>query len=385
MITPSSRVCVSVRALLCGYLLPCCLLCAVNCTFLLCAASVTFARDFYVHPEQGDNQNPGTRQEMLQTAQQAVNLAQPGDVIHLLPAHAVYRQTIVLRGKTDLTIEGNHVTLEGADPLPVTDWEEISPGLSRRLLPRTVWDRHLLIVDGKMERMGRSPTTATKVEFPRPEQLQPGQFCFETVDEKTGWLYASGPLEKLEWAVRPNGLATTGKNQNITVRNLDARHFLNDGFNIHGDATGLVFSQIAGYDCFDEGFSAHETCQCTIHHGKFWGNDNAVADVNDCETHYFHCEFRDSVSCDVLLIGRKHTLTNCRILNTTPAMALNAGPRGPEKKLFQLKLERLHVQGRSAELPARVRINGGQLQLQDNTFEHTRLDTSGATLVDRIP
>lgn len=343
------------------------------------------AADIYVHHEQGDDKNPGSKAEMLKTAQRAVAIAQPGDVIHLLPEGAIYRQAVMLRGKSDLTIEGNNVTLEGADPLPETGWEEVSADLHRLKVPRTLWDRHLLVIDGKMERMGRSPTKSS-VKFPAPEDLKSGQFRFELIPveegkEKEGWLYVKGSLKNLEWAVRPYGVATTGKNRNITIRNLNARHALNDGFNIHDDAMGLVFSHIQGYNCYDEGFSAHEACECFIDHGKFWGNDNAIADVNDCETHYVNCEFGDSVSYDVLLIGKTHSLTNCRIINTTSAVALSAGPRGPEKKLYQLKLEQVTIEGKTSS-PAQVNVSAGQLRLKDNNFINTKLNIQGATLIE---
>ena len=51
--------------------------------------------------------------------------------------------------------------------------------------------------------------------------------------------------------------------------------------NVHGDARGLKFYNIVGYDCFDEGFSAHDTCECEIIGGRFYGNENGIADVND--------------------------------------------------------------------------------------------------------
>lgn len=53
------------------------------------------------------------------------------------------------------SIEGNGVTLDGADPLPESGWASLQNGLFRRKLPRTVWDRHLLIIDGRTDKPAR--------------------------------------------------------------------------------------------------------------------------------------------------------------------------------------------------------------------------------------
>lgn len=342
------------------------------------SSTVELAADLFVNPESGSDDLSGAMSEPFATIQKAIASSKPGDTIHLLPKDSVYRQHFVLSGRNNLTIEGNGVTLDGADPLPESGWDAMSNQLFRRKLPRTVWDRHLLIIDERTERMGRTQSSNSP-DFPEPEELKTGQFCFEPIDASSGWLYVRGSTKSLEWAVRPNGLGTGGKNSNITVRNLNARHFLNDGFNIHGHSVGMKFENIRGYDCFDEGFSAHDTCECTIDTGVFHGNENAIADVNDCETHYRHCEFRDSVSVDTLLVGRKHSLTDCRILNTTNATALSAGPRGEASSTFDLRLERVVVRGET-DKPARVRINGGKVKIVGCQFENADVNTQGATV-----
>jgi hypothetical protein len=349
--------------------------------------------EWFVDPQVGDDKNTGARKAPFATAQKAVNAAKPGDTIQLLPKGALYRQSILLRGKSDLVIEGNGVTLDGSDPLPEDGWEAAGNGLRRLRLPQTMWNRHLLAFAGRVERMGRTQSS-NSAEFPEPQDLKEGQFCFvndpdpEAPDAKGtgsrrakfGWLHVSGDVRDLEWTVRPNGLATAGTNSNIVVRNLNARRFLNDGFNIHGHSTGLKFENVTGYDCFDEGFSAHDTCEAEIRKGGFWGNENAIADVNDCVTHYRDCEFRDSVSADVLLIGRTHSLTDCRIINTTPATALSAGPRGDNAAVFELSLTRVIVEGKRPE-KARFRVNGGVLKMTDCALRHVDFNPSGARLL----
>ncbi|QDU93452.1 hypothetical protein [Lignipirellula cremea] len=338
--------------------------------------SLATAADWHVHVSQGNDQHSGSEAEPLATLQQAVMRAQAGDTIRLAPAGAVFRQSVTFVNKVGITLEGNGCTLDGSDPLPADGWEEQGENLWRRRLPLTPYDRHLLFVDGKLQRMGRS---ASKLpDFPSPAELQPGEYCFEKIDDQTGWLYVAGAVDKLEWSVRANGYATGSDGDRLVVRNLNTRRFLNDGFNIHGRIAFLQAEQVTGYDCFDEGFSAHDTCRCEITHGKFWGNDNAIADVNDCITTYRHCEFRDSVSCEVLLRGRQHRLEDCLIQNRTSATALSGSPSAPMAS-FQLDLLRVKIAGsRPDNSLSRVRINGGQATIRASEFRHTAFNTLGA-------
>ncbi|MCA9090853.1 MAG: hypothetical protein KDA90_19705 [Planctomycetaceae bacterium] len=343
---------------------------------LVLAIESTHAAEWHVNPEVGSDKAAGSMAEPLATVQQAVKSASEGDTIYLHPEGAVYRQSVTLHSRSNLIIEGQGVTLDGADPLDSEGWETVEPDLFRKQLRRTPMDRHLLIVDGVMQRMGRTQS-ANSPDFPPIGQLKSGEFRFENIDEKTGWLYVRGSIDKLQWSTRVNGLATGGKCRNITVRNLHTRNFLNDGFNIHGDCRGLVFENITGYDCFDEGFSAHETSECVIEHGRFYGNENGIADVNAAETIYRHCEFRDNVNTDVLLIGLQHQLVDCTILNSTTAAALVAGPRTADQP-FALQLERVAISTEGKQQRARVRVNGGTLTATDCKLTNVDFVTIGA-------
>lgn len=340
---------------------------------LLCWPSLCPARDIYVNPVDGANTNPGTKEAPLSGCKKAVALAKPGDVIHLLPAGSVFRQSIVLSGKKDLVIEGNGVTLDGADPIPKRDWEEVAPNRYRRRINRQR-DRYILVVNGKAEKMGRSAGKLSP--FPPPEKLKPGQFCYVPIDEKTGWLYVVGSIEKLEWARRESGLGTRGECSNIRVHNLNARHFLNDGFNIHGRVAGMKLTKIQGYDCFDEGFSAHDFTNCEIEDSSFWGCDRAVADVHGSVTHYRNCKFQGSSDIDVHFRGRRHSLTNCKIINNTNAAALVVGP--PDRKAtIDFSLKQTQIDGKRPE-PARIKVTGSEVTIENCVFKHVDLDTSGS-------
>lgn len=290
---------------------------------LAAAAAPAPARDWFIHPEAGRDEDGfgASAEKPLATAQVAANRARPGDRIVLLPEDGLYRQSIVFnREQENIVLEGNGVTLTGADPLE-GEWEPLGNGLHRIRLPATRWDRHLLIVNGRAERMGR--LCGGGPDFPPAKELAEGEFRWDPVpDTDEGWLTVKGPTDRLEWAVRPNGFATGGTVRKVTVRNLRTRHFLNDGFNIHGDARGMRFENIVGLENFDEGFSAHDISQCWIDRGEFRRNENAIADVNFADTYYEDCVFADSAAVEVIFHGGNHVLSRCRILPGPRSIAL---------------------------------------------------------------
>ena len=360
------------------------------------------AREIYLNVQSGADTNPGTAKAPLATAQRAVALAQSGDVIHLGPEGAVIRQEIVLTNKDGLTIEGHGCTLTGADPLPQDNWEPVGPNLARRRMPQPPMQRHLLIVAGKANRMGRSPTV--RPPFPEPGQLQPGQFCWEDIPDaawkdgkrpkdakgkpvvsKEGWLYVCGPRAGMEWSVRVAGVRTSARGRDLTIRNLNCRHALNDGFNIHGDWRGLRCTNITGYENFDEGFSAHEACECWIDDGRFWGNDNAVADVNLAETFYRRCEFRDSVSTEVLFHGGKHSLDDCQIVATgRNAFLASATTVGKDQTRVPIECRLSRCEFRSADDPPRgFVLNDADLQMNDCKLQKVQWDPTDSRVTIR--
>ncbi|MAS93759.1 MAG: hypothetical protein CMO55_11260 [Verrucomicrobiales bacterium] len=291
-------------------------------TLLLTVATLSPAKDLFVNIETGDDANDGSIEKPFATGTRAVKAAESGDRIVLLPKKAVYYQTLDLRGcPTGVIIEGNGVTLSGAEPLDQFAWEKLENDLHRIRLPRTALDRHLLIVNGSAEGMGRQADPDK--EFPNAQDLEPGEFRWELIDQKEGWLTVKGDTSNLQWVTRVNGLQTSGEIRNVKIFNLNARHFLNDGFNIHGDARGLQFFNITGYENFDEGFSAHDTCECWITEGTFYGNQNGIADVNLAETYYDKCYFHENIVYEVLFLGGRHSIDSSTILCSSDSIPLS--------------------------------------------------------------
>ena len=314
-------------------------------------AANSAAREIYVNNQTGNDQNTGTADAPLLTARRAVAMAAAGDTIHLLPDRAVYREMLTLADKRDLSIEGHDCVISGADPLPAdAAWEKVADGLHRLRLKRTIQDRHILVVNGKGVTMGRTKyqinplagiqrregfeafRKALSDQYPKLADLQDGQFAWEPIDSMTGWLYVKGPLHKLQWAVRAQGIYTDREVHNITIRNLHARHALNDGYNIHGNAQGLQLLNVTAHECFDNGISPHGACSFRVEDSQFLRNEMAVGNDFLTETHFLRCTLGDSFQEELVIVGGRHLFENCIIRAGGPvAVRLVINRPGPNR------------------------------------------------------
>jgi type 1 glutamine amidotransferase len=366
------------------------------------AAGAARAADIYVNHETGDDRNPGSAERPLATARRAVQRAGAGDTIHLLPEGAIYREMLVLADISGITIEGNGCTLSGADPLPDDPdrWERVGQDLHRMRITRNGGDRYLLVKDGKAERMGRNAYTRGPLatQFPSLGELQPGEFRVEPIDEgREAWLYVKGSLAGLEWAVRTEGLSTSlGRRvRDVTIRNLDARHVLNDGFNFHGDAQNVRLIHVNGYENYDNGISPHGGCSITVENGKFWDNGSpAWAQGDATETVYRRCEARGSGhQWEVVFAGGVHLIEDSTIrLSGNEFWLVHWPPReGARKQIAfagkdpdakpQYTLRRTQILG-DPEKKGTVKIGAGvTLVLDDCTFTNVTLDVDPAAVV----
>jgi hypothetical protein len=312
-----------------------------------------------VHAIAGKDANEGTQTAPLGTARRGVALAEAGDVIHLLPEGAVFREMITLADKRDITIEGNDCVVTAADPLPAdpAKWEQVREKLHRIRLRRTLQDRHILVVNGRGVTMGRTkyqimPLARLQREgfeafrqglmsqYPKPGDLKDGQFAWEPIDSTHGWLYVSGPLTGLEWSVRPQGVYTDKEVHNVTIRRLHARHALNDGFNIHGNAQNIRLFKVTANECFDNGISPHGACSFTVEDGEFLRNEMAVGNDFLTETHFLRCTIGDSVQEEIMIIGGRHRFEDCHIRAAGPvAIRLLASRPGPGRPAALREIE----------------------------------------------
>lgn len=353
----------------------------IGCACLWAGAAA--AKEIYVNNQIGNDQALGTADAPLRSARRAVAMAAAGDVIHLLPEGAVYREMITLADKRDITIEGHNCIVSGADPLPADPaaWETVTEGLHRIRLKRTVQDRQILIVDGKGVTMSRTKyqinplaniqrrdgleayQKALRAQYPKLEDLKEGQFAWEPIGAADGWLYVKGPLEKLEWAMRTQGIYTDREVHDVTIRNLHARHALNDGYNIHGNAQGLRLFNVTAHECFDNGISPHGACSFTVQDSQFLRNEMAVGNDFLTETHFLRCTIGDSVQEEVMIIGGRHLFEDCTIRAAGPvAIRLTYSRPGANRPAA---LKEIQMSGKDPEMKPQYTFRGCTLTSAD--------------------
>jgi len=216
----------------------------------------------------------------------AVEEARPGDTIRLAPGSGPYREMLFLRhsgqeGKP-ITFDGSGETITGFDPLTgfrkedgkwVCDLKPILSGLKGV--------QGFAFQDGawKNDTFPKAlPTVLTYRGERLMQDAKSSQFTkYARLSEDGGTLILEDGISPEGWeiAVRPHVVRVLNVSHQL-YRNLRASGSLNDGFNLHGAGSDLVFENIEAFHNLDEGFSGHDQIHCRIDKGRFWGNDNGL-------------------------------------------------------------------------------------------------------------
>ncbi|MEP6670021.1 MAG: hypothetical protein ABJF10_12755 [Chthoniobacter sp.] len=358
---------------------------------LLAFTTALHATDYYVDPVSGDDHANGFATKAdgtngpVKTIARAVKAALPGDTVHL--ATAVYKESAVFHNRTGepgkpITLDGHGATLDGSDALNPADWPEVSPGLFRNdnllRLDDAVLQRWFFLWDGKMNHMGRT-SKGLRPDLKKVEELQPGEWTFVKDDARSvpksaqifGSFYVKlPPGQELADAhiaapMRSAGIQISGTNHWITIRNVNATHVYNDGYNIHGSCRDVVFEHIGAFECGDDGISAHDDCRYVVDGLVSIGNSTGIADTVDSVTEYDHVFIKDCLGVDLLFVGtNRHVIRNGIVLSHahTP-LSLS----GTDPGTCSLLLDNVFIR-REAE-PAEARVSkGGALDLQHVTL-----------------
>jgi len=261
------------------------------------------AADVHVDPDHGDDAADGRAAQPVaggpgpvRSIARGLQLAGPGDTVHLVPRREPYRESVVIKNRRGepgrpLVIDGHGAALTGCDPLRPEDWQDLGGGLYRSdvLYGRlngddTVIDRMFFVVDGRMQRMGRI-SKGSKAGFREPAALRPGEWTF-VADTKSFYIRLTPGRDLagsgFEVPMRKNGVAISGQdNAHLIVRNLAVSRFLNDGFNIHNRTRDVRFADITATECGDDGFSAHEDCACEVDGYTASGNSTGFTNIGE--------------------------------------------------------------------------------------------------------
>jgi hypothetical protein len=216
------------------------------------AGSLITARELTVDPRDA---------KAFQTLAEAVAQLSPGDTLVLAPGSGPYREPLHIRVSgtptAPIIIEGNGNEITGFDSLtfaPLAD--------GRQAVKVPVAYPFVLRHDGR-----RVPEDATTNAFMGgvTYEREEGRLVLAPGMSATGW-----EISVRDFVVRVSGVS------HHSYRNLVATGSRNDGFNLHGDGSALVFESVTGSQNLDEGFSAHATMSSEIRGGRFFENDNGI-------------------------------------------------------------------------------------------------------------
>ena len=271
------------------------------------------AATYYVDGARGSEDNDGIAAP-FKTIRQALRVLRTSDTLVLTPRDEPYRESLPLRvggtATAPLTIEGNGAVLSGADPAPTKGWTEQGGVYS---VPQDTEVR-FLFGDEVCYAKGQSATGLEAEQW----FWQEGALHFRPAEGKAPADYG------LEMSVRISGVLTNGAGQ-IIVRDLTCQHFFNDGFNIHGGSAPMWFERIRGNWNGDEGFSAHENCECHVRDAEFSHNQcHGIADIDLARTHYSGITVRDNVLKNIFFIGRLHSVIDSEVSGSPENITLAA-------------------------------------------------------------
>lgn len=344
---------------------------AIGLVFAL-SSLLTFAqaRIIYVDQRHGNNawtgatETPAVGDGPLAKPSVAVQLAKPGDVIHVVAGSGPYYGIIRPKqsGEPDqpITIEGNGNEFNLYPEEPQTLWRDAGGGawLYGQMYRKDAKPEKLA---GKTQGFykGRRLTYVGGTETPP---------LFSVTVHQDG-----RPIIHLPPGVRPPfpDLILTNDPSTSVVRmeNVSHWHFKNmhirgagnDGFNWHGKGTGHVVENCTAMFCGDEGTSAHGEMEVTLRNCIFAFNGSStggVVDLGKSKTSYTNCisAFNRDVGFR-MREGGNHSLVGC-------LSAGNERPEGPEELQEGTTVENL------TKLPAKP---GVWAEIQAWNPQHTEL------------
>ena len=311
------------------------------------------ATEYFVDYDTGRKGNNGTREKPFPNFASAYSKLKPGDTLRILPSRKPIRDTIrfsELKGTAEnpICIDGMNNSFIGSVPLKAKDWKEIKPGLfcRKRQISTNMASRYYMIHKGQAVFMGRSTKGFRNPAYKKPEELQPGEWTIVDLNpgsKEPKHLFAfylrtaDGEKDpqagKWEEPSKISGVAISsfctkdacghtrcGKEcthvhcENVQIRNMIARHFWNDGYNIHGKVRNVLFENIAAIECGDDGISAHNECEITTKNYLSLRNSTGICHIQQAVCKHDNVYIEGTRGVDFYLFPQSScTLTNAYI------------------------------------------------------------------------
>jgi hypothetical protein len=251
----------------------------------------------------------------------AVREARPGDTIALAPGSGPYRETLFISQSGEpgnpITFDGHGETVTGFEPLVFQQQN----GLWVSDLKAFFASRPN--IQGFKKKDGGWVHALSPISFPAVLTHR-GKRIFQ--DAATGEFSGYGKFDPetttltLSAGIDPTGFEISARDFVVKIhdsshhlyRNVKATGSLNDGINLHGTGSDLVFQNIESRQNLDEGFSAHDQIDCQIDGGVFQENDNGIGNVAQSTMTARNIKVSSNAGWGIWLLNCQGTFENVR-------------------------------------------------------------------------
>jgi len=302
------------------------------------AACCLSGAEIYVDLEKGKDANPGSLDSPLRNFKTAAAKAQPGDTIKLIPSDKPLYLLLNLTNikgtpEAPITVDGSFNVLTGSRQVLASEISEVSPGLFV-LKGTQPWGeaqriRFFMLFDKVINRMGQHSKYKGE-PFKKVEDLKDNEWTL--VDNKD--LYFRLPEGKtvdnvsVEIPRLDSGVQVAGASANLVIKNLIARNFLNDGYNIHGNCKNIVFENVAAIYNGDDSASAHEECEVTVRNLVGINNGTGLCHIQNAVVNHENCYLEGADSRDIFMLNKKNIFTNVFVYSSNAAGVSDIGDKG---------------------------------------------------------
>ena len=281
---------------------------ACACLAVGMVQAACMAAEYYADPVRGDDSNDGrSAASAFKTLARATKGLRAGDVLNLA-AGALFDESLVIGAsgtpEAPILIRGNGAILSGAHPIDPDKWEPKGGDLWFQPSDRR-WGalRQRVFIGDEMI----SPACM------HPDDIDPAKLAPKTAIWQTKGIYfraEAGKTPRDYGLVGGNGRSKAEhsgviiRNQSyITVEDVVAERFPNDGFNVHGVCRGIVFRKIVARYNGDDGFSIHDDVGATVFGLHSHHNDFGIQDVNFSQTIVSGAVLEDNRICGFDVYG----------------------------------------------------------------------------------
>lgn len=324
----------------------------------------------------GASENPSGQDGPLRTIQQAVDQAQPGDIVNLAPGSGPYREEVVIKKVSGapgnpITLEGNGCVVDVGVDVSEGPWEFVN-------------DRWILNSDLRYDPHAKGLNQRALANFRGQPMYHESKKTSLTeagsvgVDEqgRLTFRFSEDVKPPFQGLIVPQlyticGVAIQGASY-WHIKNLHARGAGNDGFNLHGRGEGIIIENCSAMFSGDEGISSHDTIHAEIRDCLFAFNASSVTDINRSVTSYDNCiaAFNDSPGYRLVGEGGSYSLKD----------SLSAANRRAEVESdlpgWLVKVENLTTLPREPGVKEKIRAwnpQHPQMQVLFDTLEALRL------------